>query len=350
MKQLKKLLLLLNIILVVGLAMAYLSPGTNPNENGLFSLMGVFYPILLLANMAIMLIWMLFDYKYMFISLVAILLGWNHLTGFINISLPSAQNDKGISIMTYNIKHGYSWRAKNKKVDENRKAEFGVFLDNLPPVDVFCLQETNSMTNGFFGKKYQAYNKHSVPGRGAVIWSKYPIVSGGQIDFGTKTNSCVYADLNVRGKVVRVYNMHLQSNQVSKDADKIVENSSLNEPETWSNIGTILKKYSAASRKRSLQAEKIHAHAKTSPHPVILAGDINDPPTSYSYGVLKEGMQDAFLAKGNGLGTTYGGSIPLLRIDYVLADDNIKVLDYTCKRAKYSDHYPILVNLEISDK
>ena len=47
------------------------------------------------------------------------------------------------------------------------------------------------------------------------------------------------------------------------------------------------------------------------------------------------------------LGTTYGGIIPSLRIDYILLDPRIETIDHRIFRKPYSDHYPVLTQFDI---
>jgi len=83
------------------------------------------------------------------------------------------------------------------------------------------------------------------------------------------------------------------------------------------------------------------------PHPVLLCGDFNDVPNSYTYFHIKGNLQDAFLQKGFGIGRTYTSLSPTLRIDYLLASDHFRVLQ--CKKVElpYSDHYPVITDVAL---
>ncbi len=293
-----------------------------------------------------MFIWIFVDYKYVFVSLVAIALGWSHLTGFVNMSVPS-KSEGDLRVMSYNISNGYSIRDKDSLRQVKKIKLFHNYLSSIKIPDVICLQESNYVIEDIISEIYKDHKIFKIGKKGAVIFSKLHIISGGQIDFGTRTNSCVYIDIEINEKIIRVYNMHLQSNQISKDADLMLESTDMNEPEMWNSVKGIVGKYRKASKKRSIQAKKVKAHSLTSPYPVILVGDINDPPTSFTYSMLSKGVLDAFHEKGSGIGTTYGGSIPMLRIDYILASEGLKVASYDCKKEKFSDHYPIFAEISL---
>ena len=81
--------------------------------------------------------------------------------------------------------------------------------------------------------------------------------------------------------------------------------------------------------------------------PEILAGDFNDIPNSYTYFHIKGDRQDAFVQKSWGIGRTFAAISPTLRIDYVIADKSFKILRYEKKNVPFSDHYPIIVDLEL---
>jgi endonuclease/exonuclease/phosphatase family metal-dependent hydrolase len=127
----------------------------------------------------------------------------------------------------------------------------------------------------------------------------------------------------------------------------MLEQPQLEKRQTWSTIRWILGRVGRATRIRAAQAEKLRDFIRKSPHPVIICGDFNDTPNSYVYKVVSAGMRDTFRDRGFGLGTTFGGGLPLLRIDYILTDTGISVLSCeTIHNRVFSDHYPVVVHLQ----
>jgi len=84
-----------------------------------------------------------------------------------------------------------------------------------------------------------------------------------------------------------------------------------------------------------------------SPHPSILCADLNDIPNSYSYATVRGNYQDAFLEKGSGIGRTFLGLSPTLRIDYVFADDRFEVRQFVRRKERYSDHFMLVADLAL---
>lgn len=344
----KKSILVANIVLVLALILAYLSPYFDPNKTWVFSIFGLFYPILLLANILMVLVWMFVDFKKLFISLIVILLGWSHFQGFINFSVPEKMNTE-LSIMTYNL--GFSWplRSGSKEDRAKKKTELRSFFEKHSDVDIFCLQESSRFSRNILKEAYADFHIHEVDKRGTFIFSRYPIIRHGEISFGTTTNSCLWADVQIESDTIRIYNMHLQSNKVSKDAVEVIDNVDLQKRKTWQGIRGILSKYRATAKIRAKQSAKVVQHARTSEHPTIICGDVNDPPTSFTYHQFCEDFQDSFIKAGSGIGTTYAGRIPMLRIDYIFVNDHFVVNEFDILTESFSDHYAIKGQYAVSN-
>jgi endonuclease/exonuclease/phosphatase family metal-dependent hydrolase len=60
-------------------------------------------------------------------------------------------------------------------------------------------------------------------------------------------------------------------------------------------------------------------------------------------------MKDAFCEAGRGLETTYKGSMPSFRIDYILYDNPMRAIQYESEREVPSDHKLITAELQIGD-
>jgi endonuclease/exonuclease/phosphatase family metal-dependent hydrolase len=58
-------------------------------------------------------------------------------------------------------------------------------------------------------------------------------------------------------------------------------------------------------------------------------------------------MQDAFLKKGFGIGRTFSGLSPTLRIDYIFADRHFRIKQFSRIARKLSDHYMLLADVEL---
>ena len=98
---------------------------------------------------------------------------------------------------------------------------------------------------------------------------------------------------------------------------------------------------------RAVQAQIIQGQLEKSPYPTIITGDFNDVPGSYTYRQIRGKMQDAFLAKGFGIGATYSNLSPTLRIDYIMADKHWQVKSWETVDENLSDHHMIMADLQL---
>jgi len=96
---------------------------------------------------------------------------------------------------------------------------------------------------------------------------------------------------------------------------------------------------------RATQAEIISTQIHSNNYPFIITGDFNDVPSSYTYRKITKGLKDAFLEKGFGIGVTYMGLSPTLRIDYILTNSNWDVKAFEQVDENLSDHHMIMADL-----
>ncbi|MCW3124772.1 MAG: hypothetical protein JWO03_430 [Bacteroidetes bacterium] len=309
-----------------------------------------------------MLIWLgAWEKKLLLLNLAALLLSWPFLRTVISLHLSTGE-EKGIRIMSYNVKNFdlYNWTGNSETRAEMMQ------LIHQENADVICFQEYYSDDEAFrnteymrdsLGYKYHymriTYDKwykgdaHRKPDHhrwGLAIFSRYAITDSGLVSFGNATgNQCMYADLSVEGKSLRVYNTHLQSIHLDYNDGDAIEEMSETYNTSWHKLKRILRKMKLATTKRTTQAEIVHDHISQYMGPKILCGDFNDAPVSYTYQTISSGMQDAFVQRGQGFGKSFASKLGIFRIDYVFAGPSIMVNSCRTVRRELSDHYPVMV-------
>ncbi len=333
-----------NVLLVLITLLAYLSPFINPARVWHFTFLGLAYPVLLMGNIAFILFWLLKKNWYFLFSLGCIVVGIGYFTSFFGFHFfKSAEKKEGeITVMTYNVAGFRNIRSD----DEQKKNQIATTFDRLgkkySTPEIMCVQEaTQARVTDLIAKAF-AY-KHQHKFKGTAIFSRFPIVKKGTVPLESIGNSCVWADLKTPEGIVRVYSAHLQSNSLTQTATKIATNGDLREKQTWRDIRFVMKQYKRAVTIRASQANLVKNHMSQSPHPVLLCGDLNDPPVSYVYRLLSEGLQDSFREKGAGISSTFNGKLPALRIDHILMDPKFKIADYRVPDVELSDHFPVVV-------
>jgi endonuclease/exonuclease/phosphatase family metal-dependent hydrolase len=154
----------------------------------------------------------------------------------------------------------------------------------------------------------------------------------------------------MNGDTIRIYNLHLESIRFGNEDYSFY--SHLTEPDieepTPIKEGSkrMLSKLRTAFVYRSKQVAILSKHIAAGRYPVILAGDFNDTPSSFTYQQLTRGMTDSFIESGHGLFmSTYAGKLPSFRIDYILHSDEFRSILYKKFDINLSDHYPITTTL-----
>lgn len=304
-----------------------------------------------MINVAFFLFWVFKDFKKSFLSLLIVLVGWSHIQGFMGLhSSDKVEADKSnISVISYNFNYGSRVVNRDNKKKAITKKDAADFLRRFADEDILCFQEMNTNAVKIISQHFGGHYKHKVA-KHTMILSRYPIIDKGLIEFGTITNSCIWADIATPSDTFRVYNMHLKSNRISKTADEIASEGTIDDKKTWRGIGNIFQQYRKTHIKRANQAQLVRRHMDQSPYPVMACGDFNDPPLSYTYRHIKGDLEDTFLCKGEGLGTTFAGSIPLQRIDYIFVNSQFETLSHKVIKEEFSDHYPIATLIKPKSK
>ena len=324
----------------------YAAPHFDPYTFWPLAFLGLAYPIFALANILVLLFWIARKPRiWAFIPCMTLLAGIGHFNGLIGLRGfgERVPGEKSFRVVSYNVRrfhpHGQPFGFVISRSEWERE------LRALRP-DILVLQEFEAVPSieaaavcNQLGLKYQARTK----GQDLVIFSKFPVRRSEAFIFH-KIYGFRYADIDVGGKVFRVFSVHLQSNAITRMADRVTEYGNFKEKRTWLEIKGMLGRYRRAARIRQGQAQKIAEFVRQSPYPVILCGDLNDVSQSRVYHILGAGLQDAFLERGSGWGVTYAGSLPALRIDMVFADVVMEVIRCKTGKTGFSDHQPIIVD------
>jgi endonuclease/exonuclease/phosphatase family metal-dependent hydrolase len=353
------LVLLLNSGAIFSLLFAYAAAEFPPQSMGYFALFGLAYPFALIANVIFIIYWIFKKRRFALFSSIAILIGIGHLTDFFQISFSEKADtsSKQMKVLTYNV-HVFDVFDK-KEGPQTRDAIFDMLVREQ--ADVLCFQEFfQSDKKNFFPTKdtllrflpnvhfHERYT-HAIGGQqyfGVALFSKHPIVNRGYVPFVSDANNfCIYADILKNNDTIRIYNGHLQSIRF-KPEDYDLASGKTEQSEIDDASKRIARRLKNAFMKRQEQVDRIASSIKTSPYPVILCGDFNDPPVSYTYETLTDLLQDSFVECGNGIGNTYIGAFPSFRIDYILHSSNMKAIDYETLPEKLSDHHAVTATIQ----
>jgi endonuclease/exonuclease/phosphatase family metal-dependent hydrolase len=182
---------------------------------------------------------------------------------------------------------------------------------------------------------------------GLIIFSRYPIINKRTLRFPPYdyNSNFQYADIVKDGDTTRVFNIHLQSLKFTDGNLAYIQNPTLESKQDLKRSKSLINKFKRGFLRRKMQAERIKAEIDKSPYRVIVCGDFNDVPNSYAYQTIGDGLQNVFVEKGSGLGRTYIGIAPTLRIDNIFMDKAFTVNQFLRIPIKLSDHFPLITDL-----
>ncbi len=335
---------------------SYLAPQVSPKAFWPLALIAFGFPYLLLLHAAFIGYWLVFRRKRMLLSGVALLLGWGHVRDHVQLFGNDAPPDgigEPVKLLSWNVRlfDLYNWR-DNKRT---RDAIFEVL--RREDAGILCLQEFfHSSNNRIFRTrdelvKDMGYREHLgwaaeayYEKFGVATFTRHPITGRGRVDFGRRTgNICIWTDIALGRDTVRVYNAHLASYHFGHDDHRFIEGLEQERRADSIRLGgmRILRRLRLGALRRAEEAALIAADMERSPHPVVLCGDLNDVPLSHAYRVLRGQRLDAFVESGSGLGGTYIGKLPKLRIDHILHDEAIATWGFRRLPEELSDHHAL---------
>lgn len=347
-----------SIVVSLALLVSYTSSYIPPQKLWFIQFFGLVYPVLLLSLMVLIIINFLFKNRTAFYIIVLLIGTFTHAKYFgIDFKSPDLEqySDNKLKVMSYNARMFDAYKFITPKLTDSRGDFIELFRNES--VDILCIQEyvedetnkeiitpedikkaggyTNYVTTMILEKKKMFL--------GQAIYSKYPIINAGSIGDSSASIPSIYADIVKGQDTIRVYNFHLESIRFQKDEYSLFDTEVQSSKSYSSRIKGLISKLKKAYPLRVKQAQVIIDHAMTSPYPVIMNGDLNDPPTSYAYSMMNKNFNDAFNEASFGMARTYAGKVPAGRIDYIFYNKELAPISFrTWTEKVLSDHYPII--------
>jgi endonuclease/exonuclease/phosphatase family metal-dependent hydrolase len=269
------------------------------------------------------------------------------------------KDEKTFRVMTWNVQDFV-----NLSPTSDVRSKMLTIIHQKDP-DVLCIQELTNVEGGrwrisvrqeldslgynyyFFSNDWITTNKHdALVTRGVAIFSKTPITDSGRIAINKENNvteHLIYINTEFNKRLLRIYTAHLASYQLYKDTDRVKKD--IYEI-TYNRKRDIQYKLREVERLHQKEAETIYDTVSKAVFPVVYCGDMNTTPCSYTYRLLRNDFNDAFLEESSGIGATFYKILPLLRIDYCLVDKRLKVTNCTVIKQKLSDHYPVIADIK----
>ncbi len=256
------------------------------------------------------------------------------------------EGDKIFTLVSYNILHGLD--LENPDPAECRGLQWVL----RSGADIVCLQEFEALnpkivpglTPELADSLKAAYPfRIADPSKSLMLLSKYPAqklpVEGNPFFFDAYR-------ISIGKRNLTVFNVHLASYKLTDEEADIVTRikgvrSARRSVEELK--GSVMEKLKQSFRNRAQHATKLRADVEKTEGPLIICGDFNDVPASWSYRHIKGAdLADAYAETNFGPMVTYNKHRFLFHIDQVLYRGDLKAVDLCRGKQKNSDHYPLI--------
>lgn len=352
-----------NVIVVLLFIASAFSDRFSPEKSIFFSYLGLGFPILCGLNLCFVIYWLfLREWRLVLIGLCAILLCKGPVANYFpyHSKVDEIAQENVLKVLTYNVM-GFGYKDHSDK-SPNPIVQYIAGSG----ADIVCLQEYAVGTSKKFLTaqklidalpmyKYRSIFPVGVSGRlqfNIAVLSKYPLSKSRKIKYESSFNGSSIHEVNVKGKTLTLINNHLESFKLTME-DRSRYSSFIKNinTETLDGIkGAIEQKLGPAFRIRARQAEAVAEEIKKAKTDYILVcGDFNDTPISYAHRTIQGSLVDAYAASGQGIGITYNQNFFWFRIDNILHSPNMKSINCTVDKIRYSDHYPLWCYLEMKE-
>lgn len=358
----KKILAVITLLILVAYLFVCIIPFVNTSENWLVAVPGIVFPLLFFLLLLMIIVWAFVNRRWMWVCGIVLLCGIQqvavvfsfHLLHDFSVEKPPHT----LRVMQWNV---MGWDQGSEKFTiENgghtlRPVMMNVIQDQ--DADILCFDEFYESKDTLLGKSNiavitamgfpyhffsPAKNYKNDSTSGVIIFSKYPMIGSGEFDLdrSRRGDHLVYMDIKAGDKTFRIFATHLiainfsqwdeDGEEESRDYDRIVSK--------------LIRGYEY----RYYQAQFVQQKIAESPYPAVICGDFNDIPNSSTYFKMKGDLQDTFLKKGYWTGRTTRRNFLLIspRIDYIFADKKLKTTQFQTLHIPYSDHYPVLADLQ----
>ena len=329
------------------------SVGMSPERLGALSFAWFGFPYI----WALTVVWMLVSMaarrrEVMLACILALIATWPSMrrlvspigTGDLTGLRETGSGGDEIKVMTYNIHFA-------AKTDEKMAA----FIERESP-DVLCLQEIcgrewkenrgeeklSAVINSY---RYKIYTKSH---GGIMILSRLPMQEL-KDSLHTRLANALVAELTIDStKKLTVIGCHLNSIMLTNGEVGSVMDSRLAH-DRLTMLRSTYEKTLQASYVRAVEARIMAEMIKATSGPVVICGDFNDTPASYTYHTIRTSrdLRDTFCGSGAGVGRTYLGDLPPLKIDHILTTQDIKTKRFEQYDVEYSDHRPVAATLRL---
>lgn len=344
-----------------------LTPYISPVHFWPMAFLALGFPYLAVVILILAFVWLFINRRVALFLLLLFFIGFQNLfaTFALNPSPKQAvtKSPGSLRVLTWNVR-GFDNPSVTSDTVHSVRAQMFRYISKVNP-DVLCLQEfAEHLVSGTFSNTAELkklgyvyfYRTDEMPRHypygtvlsGTAIFSKIPIIDSGKIMLGDPSypEYLAFADVPLQNKKVRIFATHLKSiNLFANPADtsnKVI----FYGDSDFVYTSTKFEKLKAFGQAHAREAVIAKQAVNKSPFPVVIGTDMNSVPTSYPYHIMSAGLQDAFKLNGWGLGTSIGDLPKTLRIDFLLVDKKLSIINFHKDEVHLSDHFPQFIDVE----
>lgn len=328
----------------------------NPEISVLPAVLCLAMPYFAILSVLLIIYWM-WTGRFIFtaIGVLVIILCASPLTQSfpLNTSKKAKPDQETFKIISWNVLHTDDIRENGQP--GNRAVEYMINSG----ADVICLAELNNFSETELKNatpvqidsllKIYRY-RAGISSSDIKILSRYPVYRSGKSYISdTGHHRFDFFKINFPGgKKLEVAMVHLYSYDLTEKERNVVRDmgsvkgakSSVNELK-----GSIRSKLSNAFVQRANNARQLRdaINKIKSDTPLIVCGDFNDVPASWTYNLIKgDDMRDAYIETNFGPTWTYNLHLFYFHIDQMLYRGDIEALNLKVGKINTSDHYPLI--------
>lgn len=310
-----------------------LSINFPPDEYYWAGIASLIIPIFLLSNLIGVLYFLFKRSKWFIVPILILISSFPIYSKLFSFYTNTSSHGSFLKVLSYNV-DSFKYFSKSNVGDfESNKDSFESWVASNH-LDILCLQEMVEpgkepyLIDGYEKASSLKITKEG-DNLGVFIFSKYPIIRQGEIEFAKNSyNRLMWVDIVAFGDTIRVANVHLMSYDF--------------------NNGTFFRNLRAIRTgvmARSWHTKLIYQFINNSPYPLVLTGDFNEAPYSYSYRKINSVLTDTYTESGVGFDYTFLFFGFPFRIDHVFIDPKLTSAEYDVIHGlnQWSNHSPVLV-------
>lgn len=329
------------VTVLVMMAVGY-SYKLNPAEHPVFANIGLAFPVFLIINIAFLILFLLTWKRLAVIPVVGFVVCYIPVRFYTPLNIPHSEPDDAVKVMSYNV---FMFHQK----EDGALRKIADYI-NGSGASIVCMQEAlfdDEVRDAFKGEyEYIDTVKNDVNHEVQIILSKYPILSKTRINADMPGCLCAAYEVLIDGDRTTVINCHFEVSGLSLEERSEIRHIVKGE---WKDRSVrqesqrMIVRLGDAAKRRKPQVEGVVSYIKSRKgEPVLLMGDFNDNPLSYSHNLLAKMLTDCYVASGNGPGISYHYNNIYVRIDNVMCSGHWRPYNFTVDREiAVSDHYPI---------